>query len=40
MLTIEETRNSLWSEFSNLSDNEVEQIRDEMYKFWISMIED
>ncbi len=40
MLTVEETRKSLWKEFSNLSDNEIKQIRDEMYNFWILMIED
>lgn len=39
MLTIEETRKSLWNDFSNLSDKEIEQIRDNMFNFWSLILE-
>ncbi len=40
MLSVEQTRKTLWNKFSHLTDSEIEQIRDEMYNFWIVMLED
>ena len=40
MLTIEQIRKTLWEDFSNLKDTEIEQIWTEMLNFWSIMLED
>lgn len=40
MLSIEQIRKTLWNEFSNLTDTEIEQIWIEMLNFWTNMLED
>lgn len=40
MLTIEETRKILWEEFTNLSNKEIQTIRDEMLNFWQIFLEE
>jgi len=40
MLTIEQIRKTLWEDFSNLTDTEIEQIWTDMLNFWSMMLED
>lgn len=40
MLTINEVKNTIWDEFSYLTDKEIMEIRDNMYTFWDIFLDD